>query len=232
MIKHESAPQQVRQDDRTFQSRWIAANALAEAVGLGGSALVAFAFLVQWEATWGVIWSAAAVVLLSTLCEGTAVGIAQWSVLRGRLPALRPAAWWASTALGAGVAWTLGMVPSTLMAMGEANADAAAAPMAEPSTLVVYALAAGMGLVLGPVLATPQWWVLRRFVDRAWRWIPANSLAWAVGMVAIFAGVGFAADSGAPVAVIVPVVIMTLLFAGAAVGAIHGAFLVRMLAET
>ena len=230
MSMHTSAPQRIRHDDRTFWGRWVAANALAEAVGLGGSALVAFAFLVQWEATWGVIWSAVAVVLLSTLCEGTAVGVAQWAVLRGRFPALRLRAWWAMTALGAGVAWTLGMVPSTLISLGEASTEAA--PVAEPPALVVYALAAGMGLVLGPVLATPQWWVLRRFVDRAWRWIPANSLAWAVGMVAIFAGVGFAADSGAPVAVIVPVVIMTLLFAGAAVGAIHGAFLVRMLAET
>ena len=63
--------------------------------------------------------------------------------------------------------------------------DAAPPEIAE---WMVYLLAASMGLVFGPILGAPQWWVLRRWVDKAIWWIPANAVAWAGGMVAIFVG--------------------------------------------
>jgi hypothetical protein len=66
------------------------------------------------------------------------------------------------------------------------NGDTAnSAPAPEISDTLVYLLAAAMGLVLGPVLGVPQWWVLRRHVAHAWWWIPANAAAWALGMPVI-----------------------------------------------
>jgi hypothetical protein len=44
--------------------------------------------------------------------------------------------------------------------------------------LVIYALAAGMGLILGTILGVPQWLALRRHVPKAGWWVPANALAW------------------------------------------------------
>jgi hypothetical protein len=89
-------------------------------------------------------------------------------------------------------------------------------------------LAAGLGVVAGPVLAVFQFRVLRRYVGHAGWWLPANALAWAVGMPVIFAGihvaysaVGHYAVVGAPIG--------TLALAGAAVGAIHGVFLIYLL---
>ncbi|MEZ4615319.1 MAG: hypothetical protein R2867_07375 [Caldilineaceae bacterium] len=210
-----------------FWRRWVLANAVAELIGLGGSALLWIAFLFGMEAQLGILISAIVVVVGSTLLEGTAVGWLQWRMLRQYLPQLSFVSWWWATALGALVAWTLGMIPSTLMALSE-EATAATGPPAEISDLLMYTLAAVMGFVLGPVLGTPQWWVLRRHLSHAWRWILANAVAWAAGMVVIFIAIGLVPEDGIT-ALTVVILLGGLALAGAVVGAIHGAVLVMLL---
>lgn len=206
--------------------RWIGANALAELIGLGTSSLLWLLFFFGMEEQLGTLIAAFVVVVGSTLCEGSAVGIGQWLVLRRPLPTLSLRAWWLATSLGALVAWTSGMVPSTLISM---SAEAAAsAPPPEMSDTLTYLLAAGMGFVLGPVLALPQWWVLRRHVAHAWQWIPANAAAWALGMPVIFITISLVPE-GAVTGWIILIVLGGLALAGAVVGAVHGAILLRLL---
>lgn len=212
-----------------FWRQWVAANALAETVGLGASALLWIAFLFGVEQRYGILVSAVVVVLGSTLLEGAAVGFAQWWVLRKALPRMRWQAWVAATAIGAFVAWTLGMIPSTALAL---SAETSAGPPPEVSDLLMYSLAALMGIVLGPVLGAPQWWILRRYLRDAWWWIPAQSAAWAVGMVVIFLGVGMIPVEGGVTALVALIVLGSLAVAGALVGAIHGTVLVWLLRRT
>lgn len=94
--------------------------------------------------------------------------------------------------------------------------------------LATYGLAALMGLALGPILGLPQWWVLRRHVERASWWVPANALAWACGMVVVFIGAGTVPAEGVSLSLIV-ILIATLAAAGAVVGAIHGLALMWLL---
>jgi hypothetical protein len=176
--------------------RWVGANAAGELLGLGTAAPVGAALVLRLAETPG--WPAAlatagVMILAGTLVEGATVGTAQWLVLRRPLPRLRWRDWALATAAGACIAWTLGMVPSTLLA---ATADAGAAPSGEPSDALVYTLAAAMGLALGPILGVPQWLALRRHARRAGWWVAANAAAWAVGMPVIFAGVGVAVGGG------------------------------------
>jgi NhaP-type Na+/H+ or K+/H+ antiporter len=124
------------------------------------------------------------------------------------------------------LAWTLGMVPSTVLSLRAPGGREAAS--AEPSGMAVFGLAFLMGLVLGPVLGFVQWLALRRFVRRAALWMPANALAWAFGMTVIFAGVDRATGGGfGPGAALI--LALTLTCAGAVVGAIHGLALVWLL---
>jgi hypothetical protein len=206
---------------------WTLANAIGEAIGLGLSSLLWILFFLGMEQWLGVLWSALIVVSGSTLLEGSAVGIAQWRVLGKELPALSLRIWWIATAVGALIAWTLGMIPSTLMALN-AGAENALAP--EVSDTVVLLLAAGMGFVLGPVLGIPQWWILRRHVAQAWQWIPANAVAWMLGMPVIFAMMGLV-PAGTPSVWAILLVLTTLAVAGAVVGATHGIILVRLLTQ-
>ncbi len=204
--------------------RWVAANALAEMIGLGLSGLLAMRLLFADEARWGVAAGALLTILLSTLIEGASVGWFQWRVLRRALPGLTLVAWWLGTAAGALIAWTMGMLPSTLINMAEAGGGA---PPPEISQWLTLLLAAGLGAVAGPILGVGQWWVLRKHVARAWRWIPAQALAWAAGMPIIFQMMDWISP-GAFTAQDALIVLGMLLLAGGVVGALHGWVLVRI----
>ncbi len=213
---------------RRLWLRWVLANVAGEMVGLGTTALLA-AYALSTGATDlpTVLAMAAIVVVAGAVIEGTAVGTAQWLVLREPLTVLPWRAWTLATAAGAFVAWTLGMVPSTLANIG---ADAGGVPPAEMDSIATYGLAFVMGFLLGPVLGLPQWLVLRRYVRRAGWWVFANAVAWAPAMAIIFAGAGSVPPGGGG-PVLVLVLLSTLAAAGAVVGAIHGLFLVWLLRQ-
>lgn len=208
--------------DLRFWSLWVAANCAAELIGLGVVGAVNIgAFFVFGEPD---TLALAAVFLLLAVAlgtfEGTVVGWAQARVLRRRLPELR--GWVGATVRGAVVTWVLGMLPSTLVSLTRAKTT----PRAEMSDLVQLALAVPLGMIAGTILSFPQWRVLRRSVERAGWWVPANALAWAVGMPLVFVAAGVHPE-GTPLEVGL-LVAASLAAAGAAVGAVHGAFLCRL----
>src|SRR5512134_2706158 len=171
-----------------FWRRWVVANALGELAGLGTLAAVAF-FLFQRAGEPTDISQAltfAAVFVLLGAFEGLVIGLAQRHVLRTLLPSVR--GWVLATVVGAMVAWAVGMVPSTVASLTQQGATAAAAPF-EPPLALILLLAAGLGAVAGPLLAAFQWLSLRKVLPgKAWLWLPANAVAWALGMPIIFLG--------------------------------------------
>ncbi len=216
-------------DARTLWCEWVLANAVGEALGLGLTALVGAVVFSLGAGSSGVVATlglALLAVLAGTLVEGTVVGTAQWLVLRRPLHGMRWREWVLATGAGAFLAWTLGMVPSTVMSLG-AGPSGAGGSQAEPSQILVYGLAFLMGLVLRPVLGFAQWLVLRRYVRGAGLWMPANALAWALGMSVIFVGIDPAIGSGFGLRAMA-ILILTLALAGAVVGAVHGIVLVRL----
>lgn len=211
--------------------QWIAANMVAEALGLGGTLLIGVALFTHAAPLLGAVAVALLGVILGACLEGGVVGTAQWLVLRQALPELSWRSWAVATAIGAGVAWAAGMLPSTLADLLAPASGAGGGPGATVQDLsgwALYGAAAALGLVAGAILAVAQWWVLRRYVPRASVWLPANACAWAVGMALIFAGVGFIPASGVtPVSA--ALLIACVIAAGAAVGAIHGLALIWLL---
>src|SRR3712207_90691 len=204
--------------------RWVLANSLAETVGLGtafGIGVVLFPYL-QAPGIVVALATVAVAVLAGTLVEGTVVGTAQWLVLRRPFPSMRWRAWVLATAAGAFIAWTTGMLPSTLM---NAGAETGSSAPSEPSAAMVYGLAGLIGLAAGAILGTPQWIVLRRHVRRGALWILANALAWVPGMVMAFYAAEFIFSAGGGVGTVV-IAIVTLAAIGGMVGAIHGLVLI------
>jgi hypothetical protein len=84
----------------------------------------------------------------------------------GVLPVRRR--WIAATSVGAAVAWSLGMLPSTL---GGLNWTV--------GTVVLVGIG---GLILLSSLPLAQYFVLRDHVRRALLWIPINMVAWLLGI--------------------------------------------------
>lgn len=209
-----------------FWWHWIVANSLAELVGLGSVAAIGYFVVTQVGEPHGLIPALFFTVsfILLGIVEGLVVGYAQAKVLRQRVPQLH--GWIRATVIGAVVAWALGMLPSTLMnSMNTGDTT----PPPEISEWLRLVFAAGLGLVAGPVLAFFQWRCLRHYLRRraAW-WLPANALAWALGMPVIFAGAHLGAGTANPLFITAGVG-LSLLAAGATVGAVHGRVLVWML---
>jgi hypothetical protein len=213
-----------------FWSQWTLANAVAEVLGLGGTLLTGMLLFARLEPLAGPVVSALLAVVIGMCLEGSIVGTAQWLVLRQALSRLAWQQWTMATAIGAGIAWTLGMIPSTIIALNSTSPDAANQPAPEPSALVYYGAAAALGFFAGSILAVAQWWVLRGYVQRAWWWLPANGCAWALGMVLIFVGTSFIPASGITLGIIL-LLIAFVVAAGTVVGATHGIVLVWLLRE-
>jgi hypothetical protein len=208
---------------RTLWLRWVAANALGEWLGLGMTLAVTGLAISSLENQAGII--AALVSFLSAVASGaleaTLVGFAQWWAMHPWFPSITRRAWWLATLAGALLAYILGYLPSTLMNLGEQGSQTS---VPEPPQAIVLLLAGGLGMVAGAVLSFAQWLVLRKHVDRAAWWVPANMLAWLAGMPVIFWGID-AAQKGQTLLQAVLLMGGALLLAGAVVGAVHGAFL-------
>lgn len=210
--------------------RWTLANSFSEMFGLGLTFVITglvFSKLDGQQTITSILLSFVFAVISGGV-EATFVGLAQWWAMRPWFPSIGRFDWWRGTLIGALIAYVLGYLPSTLMNMGEATASSA--PVAEPPQWIVLLLAAGMGAVGGVVLSFAQWLVMRGKIKRAGIWIPANMLAWTIGMPMIFWGIDMAFKMSA---LWQSALLMagTLLVAGAAVGAIHGLFLVRLASD-
>ncbi len=211
--------------ENSFLFRWAFANAWSESLGLGTTFILGFLVapaLENMSGVFNVLTTAFMAVVLGIFLEGVLVGIAQGRVLHHRVPHIPIRRWTIATALGAGLAWLIGMIPST--AMGLMTPGGAEASMTEPPPGIQYVLAAGLGLVTGPILGVAQWAVLRKHIAHSVRWLWANALAWAVGMPMIFAGMDLVPWEGA-LWVKAPVVYLICFVVGLAVGTIHGGFL-------
>jgi len=215
-------------DKRTLWLRWVAANGLGEMFGLGLTFAVGALVISSLgdQGSVSAILLAFLVAVASGAIEATFVGLAQWWAMHPWFPVIGRASWWFATLVGALMAYIMGYMPSTLMSLGE-QASQAQAPMAEPAQWLVLLLAAVLGAVGGAVLSFAQWLTMRHKISHASLWIPANMLAWMVGMPIIFWGID-ASQKLSGLAWEVLFLAGVLLLTGLVVGAIHGAFLVRL----
>ena len=196
---------------RSLTRRWIAANSLAETVGMTAAAAAAVAVDRFALAT----VAALAVLVAGGLVEGTALGLAQSRVLASRWPALRVRRYLLVTVLVAGLGWAAGSVPGVL---DEGGGDAS------PPLPLVLLGAAGIGLVLGPLLGAAQALVLRGAVRRPWRWVLASAAAWPPAMAVIYLG-ATAPSASWPWPAVVALGALTGAAAGAVLGAVAAPWL-------
>lgn len=220
-------------DTRGLYRSWVLANGIGEMLGLGTTALAGWAAFTSIDD--GTDPARAILVVLSLIavaavCEGVIVGVLQGRVINRYLGNVPVGRWASATVIGAAIAWTLGMIPSTVMGIGGTTGSGGGAPQ-EPELWAVLLMAAGMGALLGPVLGIPQWRALRGSVPRAGRWVWANVLAWAAGMPVIFLGTGTIEEYSSTLTV-VAVLVGSFLAAGLVVGAVHGVVLKRMVEES
>lgn len=196
---------------RRLWARWTAATMAGETLGFGVPAVVggiAYAVAVPEAATVPLAVVAGAV-------EGAILGYAQSRVLRRELVGFEPSAWVVATSAAAVLGWAVGM---SLGVYGRSL----------PTGVLIVALIVGAAVLLAAV-GWAQWVVLRRHVAGAGLWIPANALAWLLGLAFPFAGMSFV-DEGDPAGLVAVAGIVSGLGMGFVVAAVTGLALVRLLA--
>lgn len=199
-----------------FLPWWIAGSALATFVGLGFGGFIALMGLHE-----GSLFTAVPAAMMLGVAIALSVGLVQGLVLAARVDGLSAARWALDTGLGSVAAWALIGYPVRLLTAVDADARAWA---------TVLPAAAGIGLVVGIVVAAAQWFELRRHAAHAGWSIPLLAVAWIVGAVVFFTANGLLAQVDAE-AVAVSGAAAALLLTGAIVAAVQGSGLARLLAD-
>lgn len=198
-------------EPRTVRRRWILATTLGEVLGFLTPAYVgSVAF--DWHAELFL-----AVMVAAGLVEGAVLGAAQSLVLAREFLGFSRSAWTIVTALGAGVAWFLGMLPSTTYWWWQDW------PLA-----VLLPLALVLGLALVGSIGFAQWMVLRRHVARARTWVPVNAFAWLVGLGLLFAVATPLWQEGQSAAVVIAIGAVGALVMALTVAVLTGFWLARL----
>lgn len=206
------APRRPGPDGIIFR-RWVAYVTVGEAAGfLVPATVMAVAQLADVAP-----WPHYAAAIVAGLAEGAILGLAQSRAVRGSGLALDTRSWVAATSLAAGLAWSIGMLPSTLPGLDWTS----------PAT-IAGAVVGGLVLLLS--IPTAQWPLLRPHLPRAWRWIPLNAVAWAVGILWTIAP-SPVIDEATPVGVLVLAYGVAGLLMATTVAVITGLGLRRMLRE-
>ena len=167
--------------------RWITVTVLGEAIGFGGAmALGRGVIALVGEPDVGPMAELLVLGLSATagLVEGACLGLAQWLVLRRVFPRLPLRHWVTATALGAALAWVIGMGAGSH------------APSLPPPAPVLAAIVVAAGLVLGGLLGAAQALALRRHIAGVGRWILASAIGWMIGLLFAFIGVALTPEPG------------------------------------
>jgi hypothetical protein len=149
---------------------------------------------------------------------GVGIGLAQWLVLRRHIPA---AGWWVLASIGGGISGVVlalplseALQPLFAMFLGETLERRPTVPRVSWSDVLALGVT---GAVVGLVLGSAQWLVLRRHARSAGWWIGASSVGWMAGLSI---STGSVSMIGLP---------LSLLILGAAIGAATGGVLVYLL---
>jgi hypothetical protein len=170
------------------QERWITVTVLGEAIGFGGAMAVGRGVLgLVGDPGSGPLAELFILGLSATagLVEGACLGLAQWLVLRRVFPRLPLRHWVIFTAVGAALAWVIGMGAGSH------------APNVVPPPAMLVAIIMAAGLVLGALLGAAQALALRRHIAGVGPWILASALGWMVGLLFAFIGVALTPEPGA-----------------------------------
>ena len=151
--------------------------------------------------------------------EGALLGVGQVLAMR-TLPLERSLLrrWPVLTSLAAVVAWSIGLLPSTVSGLDWSNP-------------VVWVVAGLLGLVLLTTIPAAQLVLLRPAVRRPWRWLPANIVGWLVGIGWTFA-VSPLVDAETPIPQLVALYVLAGLLMALTIAVATGMCWIRWLRQS
>ncbi|MGO4785068.1 hypothetical protein [Cryobacterium sp. W22_MBD10_FK3] len=195
-----------------FLRNWLLWVTLGESVGFLAPALAQLAFA-------GAPVAAPALILAGA-AEGAVLGWTQATVLRSRLPALSRRRWVGATAIGAALAWFIGLLPAEWADVWQRWPVSA--------QLVAGTVAA---TVLLSALGVAQWFELRRHLRRAVWWIVGSAVGWCAGLAVFFAVATPLWQPGQPGALVLLIGVLAGVLMALTMSLVTGLVLLRLLGD-
>ena len=164
-----------------FQTKWIFNDAVGIFLGiLVASAIIFFEIQLigQPESLSEKIVNVS-VALIGGLITGSILAWFQYGTLRKRYAGLSWKRWWGNTALAFTAGWFIAIIPS-LSFSGSYGFEQVVLPFGLPTYAMVYGSIL-LGAIMGALIGTAQWLILRKHRERARRWIGMNIFGWAFG---------------------------------------------------
>lgn len=165
-------------------SSWLRAVTTGELLGFTSTAAIAFLALRTCghpETVRGRVIALLIMVLAGTL-EGASIGFFQWRALQRWLPDLSALRFVGATIAVAATGWLVGMSVPLMMSLTGTHAAEPAAKIAEPSGILIAALAMGFGAIAGALFGAAQARALSSHVRSIRAWVVANVAGWALGL--------------------------------------------------
>lgn len=210
----------------TFWKKWTIHCAIGELLGIacaGGIAFIVNAAVGEPQSI-GTKLIVLGAMMFAGFIEGTVLSFFQWKVLVTKFSKVPKKEWLFYTVLVGVLGWFLGMLPS-LFFMPDNAAQPESLDYSNP--MVFSLLSIGMGMVLGAIFGLFQWFSLRKYAKKAYKWILANALGWGLGLGWIYL---FASIPNEQSSLFFNILMGILggILAGLSVGAITGLFLDKL----
>jgi hypothetical protein len=191
--------------------RWILATSIAEIISFGiiGIVSIAVSHVGYIQGTY---------TLIGTL-EGMILGFAQWLILKRYIH--HSTRWIIATVVGGLFAWFTGLTITSLMALVYTGVSDKTKILGFFEGLFL------LGASLGTILGFCQWLVIKNQIRTSMWWIPANAVAWSLGLFIAYLGAGMVEESFSLRTVLFTVVTGTAM--GAVIGGITGTVLIYLI---
>ena len=209
--------------------RWTINCALGELIGIACAGGIAF--LVTYAIGEPDRISTKLIVLIAMMFAGFVEGLVlshfQWNVLVTKFPKIPKREWLFYTVLVGVLGWFLGMLPS-LFLIPENLEDTGLNDGMDYSNPFVFALLSiTMGIALGAIFGLFQWFSLKKYAEKAYKWIIANAIGWGLGLGWIYLFASIPTEQSSLLFNVIMGVFGGIL-AGSSVGIVTGIFLVKL----
>ncbi|MBD0377882.1 MAG: hypothetical protein ICV51_19920 [Flavisolibacter sp.] len=212
---------------KSLHIKWVINCSIGELIGIGlaGSIAVAVNHWLGEPQSFLQKSFVLIIMLFAGALEGTSIAWFQWQVLHHLFPRMKFISWWRWTVLIALLGWAAGTTPSLFLSGSEPSSGS------EPGFFLIAIVAVVGGGIAGALFGLFQSFVLKKHTGKWPWWIIANTIAWSVAMLIIFAGATWP-SAVTPVPVIVLSAIISGCLAGLSLGVVTGLFLFHKIVNT
>ncbi|MDH4295143.1 MAG: hypothetical protein OEV74_02600 [Cyclobacteriaceae bacterium] len=209
--------------------KWTINCAIGELLGIACAGAIAFGVnsIIGEPQSLGSKLIVLSTMMFAGFIEGMILSSFQWKVIVTKFQNIPKKEWMFYTILVGVLGWFLGMLPSLFFMPAETETQEVNKLIDFSNPYVFSFLSIGSGLVLGAIFGLFQWFSLKKYAQKAYKWIIANALGWGLGLCWIYLFASIPTEKNT-ITFNVLMGVIGGLFAGLSVGAITGIYLEKL----